>query len=300
MIHMNKPFCGLAIDMGSGLGNALQHARGKNATSKDLFLFKKIITKNLSPFASTVLVDAHYGRDLLPYIDKNCTPMLAYEADVYHITEDRITVLPDNLKISDYGDLGVQSLKFFLYYAPCDRPEINTKKQELVKDIGRQCRQYNIQFLFEPIVYDPHIADTNTPAFIDKKPHLVTQATATFSHPDFCIDILKLEVPVHFSRMQDWRINTHMYHQTKDIFMRVMEVANNIPIVYLSAGVSFEAFTSSLEFACHANINFKGFMCGRGIWSDAIRVFGTYGESACIDWVNTTGVKRLQILRDIL
>ena len=56
---------------------------------------------------------------------------MAFEADVYHISdEDRITKLPDNIKVSDFSRLGYKVLKFFMYYAPNDNIEINEQIHE--------------------------------------------------------------------------------------------------------------------------------------------------------------------------
>ena len=97
-----QPICGIAVDMGSGLGAALRDARGDAAQDDDLFTFKRIVADTMSRAATTLLVDAEYGPDLLSTIHAPCLPILAYEADVYRIAEeDRITVLPDSLE--DFG-----------------------------------------------------------------------------------------------------------------------------------------------------------------------------------------------------
>ena len=155
MTFSEGPVFGVAVDQGSGLEAMLREGRGTQARDDDLFTFKRIVVETLSPYASTVLVDAALGRELLPSYDATCTKMLAYEADVYHIAdEDRITKLPENLKVSDYPGLGVPILKFFLYYGPNDPSELNQRKADLVAKIGAECRAQGVTFLFEPIVYD--------------------------------------------------------------------------------------------------------------------------------------------------
>ena len=37
-------------------------------------------------------------------------------------------------------------------------------------------------------------------------------------------------------------------------------------------------------------------MCGRAIWSEAIKVFGEQGEEGLNSWLNTTGQNRLNEL----
>ena len=285
---------GVAVDQGSGLASALKTARGTSAQPDDLFTFKRLLTTYLSPHASSVLVDAAFGRDLLPHIHTDCQPMLAYEADVYHISDtDRITVLPDNLKVADYPELGVKTLKFFMYYAPYDKEEIVRKKQHIVRKIGEQCVQHNIQFLFEPIVYDPKIADESSKTYFQARPNLVTTAIQHFRSPEYHIDILKVEPPVHFAHLDD-------VNYAKDAFMRVSDTAGDIPLVYLSAGVSFDTFAQGLEFVKSAQIPFRGFVCGRAIWSELVSVFGEQDIEGAEHWVQTEGVCRLQTLKDII
>ena len=91
-----------------------------------------------------------FGRDLLAHFHPGCRKLLAYEADVYlSSAEDRITLLPDNLQIADYRELGVARLKFFLYYAPRSDGEVNERKRALVRDIGAQCIEHGIEFLMD-------------------------------------------------------------------------------------------------------------------------------------------------------
>jgi len=162
--NKQRTFHGVAIDAGSGLEATLRTARGAKATASDLANFKRCVLEVLGSGASTALVDAQLGAQLLPSYPKDCAPMLAYEADVYHISdEDRITVLPEHLKPSDYADLGVKQLKFFIYYAPDDNPALNARKQELVADIGQQCKDLNLTYLMEPLVYHPRLQHSFSP-----------------------------------------------------------------------------------------------------------------------------------------
>jgi len=297
MTLLNGPVFGVAVDQGSGLGAALRDGRGEQARDDDLLTFKRIVVETLSPTASTVLVDAALGRDLLPAYDPSCVRMLAYEADVYHITdEDRITKLPDNLSVSDYPGLGVQVLKFFLYYGPNDPAELNQRKADLVAQIGAECRAQGVTFLFEPIVYDRAIPDGASVEYARAKPALVRAATKRFAAPRFNIDLLKVEIPVSFTHVG----TTMTKAQAMAAFHDAAAAAGDIPLLYLSAGVTFEQFRDALKLSCDAGVNAKGFMCGRAIWSDAIGIFGAEGPAAMERWMTTTGRDRLEQLKDAI
>ena len=297
MTLLDGPVFGVAVDQGSGLEAALREGRGAEACDDDLLTFKRIVVETLSPDASTVLVDAALGRVLLPAYDPACVKMLAYEADVYHIAdEDRITKLPEDLTVSDFPGLGVPVLKFFLYYGPNDPAELNHRKTDLVATIGAECRRQGVTFLFEPIVYDRTIPDGNSAEYALAKPDLVRAATERFAAPEFNIDILKVEIPVSLSHVG----STMTEARAKSAFQDAATAAGDIPLLYLSAGVTFEQFRDGLKMARDAGVNAKGFMCGRAIWSDAIGIFGAEGPAAARYWMETTGRDRLAQLKDAI
>ncbi|MCP4314947.1 MAG: tagatose 1,6-diphosphate aldolase [Hyphomicrobiales bacterium] len=296
-----SPIYGVAVDQGSGLKAAIAEARGADSQESDIFTFKKAVVECLSPEASVLLVDAEYGRQLLPHFDPACEKLLAYEADVYHInTSERITALPDNLSVADYARLGVRRLKFFLYYGPRCSEATNDKKHALVRDIGSQCAEHGIEFLFEPIVYDDEIDDASSLAFATLKPELVMEATRTFAHPDFKIDVLKVEIPVNLAFVAGFGTGEFSRDQVLEAFRYTAAVADGIPLVYLSAGVSFDWFEQSLELARESGVEAAGFMCGRAIWSDAIIEFDEGGENRLVDWLSGEGCNRLKRLKAAL
>lgn len=288
---------GVAVDQGSGLKAALKEARGVDARNDDLLDFKRITVEALSPYATTMLVDAALGRELLPSYHSDCVRMLAYEADVYHISDDdRITKLPDNLSVADYPGLDAKVLKFFLYYGPNDPEELNDRKAELVAKIGAECRAAGVTFLFEPIVYDRAIPDGTSAEYARAKPGLVAAATKTFAAPRFQIDLLKVEIPITMSHLG----TTMPEADALKAFQSAATAAGDIPILYLSAGVTFEQFRDALTLSRKAGVAAKGFMCGRAIWSDAIAVFGSDGPSAMARWMGSTGRDRLEQLKEAM
>lgn len=294
-----RPIRGVAVDQGSGLGEMLRKARGPNAQQDDLLLFKRMVVEQLSADASTVLVDANFGRELLPSIAPNCEKMLAFEADVYRITgEDRMTVLPENLKVADYVGLGVQVLKFFLYFEPNDQGAINERKFDLVRKISAECRQHGIRFLFEPIVFDRRIPDESSAEFAMLKPDLVTEATRLFAAPEFGIDFLKVEHPVNLAHVEGFGTPTMTRAEADAALRRAAEAAGDIPLLYLSAGVTFEQFEGALKMAKASGARFAGFMCGRAIWHDAISIFGKDGPGAAEAWLADEGRSRLARLSE--
>ena len=291
---------GVAVDQGSGLGDAIRAARGPAAADGDLFTFKQAVVAVMSREASVVLVDASFGPQLLGGFAAGCEPQMAFEADVYRISStDRMTLLPDQLSVGDLPAMGVRRLKFFTYFSPRGEAGINRRKADLVTWLGGQCKVFGLEFLFEPLVYDDGCPDQSSHAFALLKPGLVAEAARYFSDPRFGIDVLKLEVPVNLefvAGIGGGRPPAHSYSEALACFRRIGE-ATGLPVVYLSAGVSFDTFRRSLMMAREAGASFAGFMCGRAIWSDAIGVFGHAGEPGLVRWLDSTGLSRLRALK---
>lgn len=290
---MDRPIHGVAVDAGSGLAAAIRAARGSRAQDDDLYRFKRAVLTTLGPHASTLLVDATNGPRLLGDYPPDCAPMIAYEADVYRISDaDRITVLPDNLSVSDYPGLGVQFLKFFLWFAPDDDPALNARKCNLVERVGADCAAQGVSFLMEPLVYHPAIA-AGTAAFAAIKPDLVRRTVEVFSQERFKVDTLKIEVPVDLGFVAGWGYPQRTKEEAMASFRSATSAARGLRVVFLSAGVPFEQYEAALMLARESGARFDGFMCGRAIWSEAVGIFGSDGEDAMIDWLMTTGRARL-------
>jgi tagatose 1,6-diphosphate aldolase len=290
---------GVAIDQGSGLGEAIARARNGDARPDDLFTFKRAVVEVLSPEASVILVDAEFGERLLPSISRGCDAQLAFEADVYRISSvDRITRLPEHLRVGDLPAMGVHRLKFFMHYAPRGDRAINVRKHELVRRLGAECADHGLEFLFEPLVYDEAVADQAGADFAALKPLLVCDAAKRFSDPSFGVDVLKLEIPVNLEFVAGVGEQPPVYSldEAHGHFQQVGR-STSLPVVYLSAGVSFERFRQSLTMARQCGARFSGFMCGRAIWSDAIAVFGARGEAGLRAWLGETGLTRLRELK---
>ncbi len=293
---MEKIIHGVAVDAGSGLEAAIRKARGGNSTGSDLLTFKRAVLEVLGTDASTVLVDAACGSDLVNHYPDNCAPMIAYEADVYHISDDdRITVLPDTLSYADYGPLGVSQLKFFMYYAPDDDAALNARKQALVATVGQGCRENDLRYLMEPLVYHPTV-EPGTAEYAALKPDLVRRSTQVFADPKFQADVLKVEIPVDLNFVEGFGEPLMTRQAALQAFRDAAEPAAEHELVYLSAGVAFEWFEASLQMAREAGVCFNGFMCGRAIWADSIEVFGKSGETGLRDWLAGTGRTRLRRL----
>jgi tagatose 1,6-diphosphate aldolase len=65
------------------------------------------------------------------------------------------------------------------------------------------------------------------------------------------------------------------------------------PFIYLSAGVSNEEFTETLELTGESGVKFAGVLCGRATWKDGIAVYAKQGAGAFRQWLDTKGVENI-------
>jgi tagatose 1,6-diphosphate aldolase len=118
-----------------------------------------------------------------------------------------------------------------------------------------------------------------------------------FSKPQYGVDVLKVEVPVNMAFVKGARSSkgesVYSREEAKEHFRRAASMAKK-PFIYLSAGVSNETFTETLDLASETGVNFSGVLCGRATWKDAIPVYGKHGVKALEDWLNDQGVKNIK------
>ena len=117
-----------------------------------------------------------------------------------------------------------------------------------------------------------------------------------FSKPQYGVDVLKVEVPVNMAYVAGSKAckgeSAYTRDQAKDLFRKAAAVAKK-PFIYLSAGVSNDVFSETLELAGESGTNFSGVLCGRATWKEGIPVYAKQGAKALEDWLNDQGVKNI-------
>ena len=175
-----------------------------------------------------------------------------------------------------------------MYFAPDADESLNRRKLDRIAGIGQACREHDLRFLLEPLVYDPGL-QPGTSAFAAAKPNLVRRATAAFADDSLCADVLKVEVPVDLDFVEGFGVPQMTRAEALEAMVACCNAAGGRDVVYLSAGVPFERFEASLLMAGEAGVKLAGFMCGRALWSDAVGIFGAGGEEALRAWLRDTG-----------
>jgi tagatose 1,6-diphosphate aldolase len=295
-----------AMDQRGSLKSAIAKDKGidkKAVTQAMMEEFKGAVTRVLTPHASAILLDPEYGLSAAKQRSKNAGLLLAYENSGYDNTRPgRLPDLLDHYSVRRLVADGADCIKILLYYTPFDSTEINDAKHAWVERIGAECTAADVPFFLELVGYEEG-ADEKGPAFAKKKPECVIRSMAEFSNPVYAVDVLKVEVPVNMAFVKGTRTckgdSVYTRDEAKDHFRKAAAAAKR-PFIYLSAGVSNETFTETLELAAESGVNFSGVLCGRATWKDAIPVYGMYGVKALEEWLGDQGVKNIKNVNSCL
>ena len=289
-----------AMDQRGSLRSAIAKDKGidkKGVTQEMMEEFKGAVTRVLTPHASAILLDPEYGLTAAKQRSKNAGLLLAYENSGYDNTRPgRLPDLLDHYSVRRLVADGADCIKILLYYTPFDPAEINDRKHAWVERIGAECTAADAPFFLELVGYEEGL-DEKGFEFAKKKPDCVIRSIEEFSKPQYAVDVLKVEVPVTMAFVKGTRAckgeSAYSREEAKDCF-RKAAAASKKPFIYLSAGVSNETFTETLELAAESGVNFSGVLCGRATWKDAIPVYGKHGVKALEEWLNDQGVKNIE------
>jgi tagatose 1,6-diphosphate aldolase len=294
----------LAIDQRGSLKKMLAQAAGKPSNETDIVEFKKLISSELTPYASAILLDPEYG---LPAADKraaNAGLLIAYEKTGYDTTEPgRMPDLLADWSALKLKEAGADAVKFMLYYDVDEPEEINRKKQAFVERVGAESAAAGLPFFLELMSYDAKIADTKSKEYAAVKPHKVNAMIKEFAKDRYLVDVLKVEVPVNMAYVAGYSgENEAVYskEEAAEYFKEQTKATNNVPFIFLSAGVSAELFQETLKFAAAAGSSFNGVLCGRATWRGAIEPFAKEGKEAGKQWLDDQGRKNIEELNDVL
>ncbi len=289
-----------AMDQRGSLKSAIAKEKGvdkKAVTNEMMAEFKEAVVRVLTPYASAILLDPEYGLSAAKKRAKNAGLLLAYEKSGYDNTQPgRLPDLLDHWSVRRLVAAGADCMKILLYYTPFDPPDVNETKHAWVERIGAECVAADVPFFLEFVGYEGDL-DEKGMEFARKKPEVVIKSMEEFSKPQYGVDVMKVEVPVTMAFVKGARSSkgqsVYTREEAKEYFRKAAAVAKK-PFIYLSAGVSNETFSETLELAAESGVNFSGVLCGRATWKDGIPVYGKQGIKALEDWLADQGVKNIQ------
>lgn len=264
-----------------------------DASNPEQVSYEKVVERKvelcscLAECSSAILLDPIYGaaqcvsHGVLP---SSTGLLVSIEATGYSGDRDRRqTRLLDSWSVDKIKRMGASAAKILVYYRP-DSEQLASQQLSIVDTVARECIDYDIPFLVEPISYPVGSEIDNPEEFAARKGELVVRTAREMT--SLPIDVLKAEFPADPRHKQDRAELAELCRQ--------LDEASRVPWVVLSAGVDFEVFCQQVEIACEAGAS--GFLGGRAIWQEAMDIKDT---SERVRYLSTVGVDRMKRLTEI-
>ena len=286
----------LAIDQ----RGALKRLLGEGAKTEDLEQFKVHVSEELTPYASSILLDPEYGLPATKVRAKNAGLLLAYEKTGYDASEPgRIPDLLNVWSVKRLKEAGADAVKLLVYVDIDEDKAINDQKEAFVERVGAECVAEGLPLFLEIVSYDANNADSGSEEYAKVKAHKVNEAMKKYSEPRFNVDVLKVEVPVNMNYVEGFGEKALFTKEEAAQAFKEQAASTNLPYIYLSAGVSAELFQKTLYFAKESGSTFNGVLCGRATWRGATDHFAE-GDAAVQEWFRTEGKNNIESLNKVL
>jgi len=242
----------VAVDQREALRGMFAAHQTTLVTDTQLTQFKVDVARELSPFASALLVDQEFGVDAI--IDQkalvdSCGLIAAADLLVGPpggaATDTAIDPDVDPLRMRDIGSVG---LKFLVLWRNDESPDVRAK---LIDDFNKLCEVSGLPSIIEVIVKPP--MDSSRSFNREEELIIAAREAATWKP-----DLYKAEVPFHGEG--DLNLVTKNAE-------RISEAIAS-PWVVLSNGVKQPFFNDAVK-AC-AMGGASGFLAGRAVWADIV------------------------------
>ncbi|VTY23311.1 tagatose-bisphosphate aldolase [Streptococcus anginosus] len=286
----------LAIDQ----RGALRRMLGEDTPVEQLETFKVLVSKYLTKYASSILLDPELGWKAAEARDKNAGLLVAYEKTGYDKTvPGRYPDLVENISVQRLKANGADAVKVLLYIDVDEDRTVNDVKEAFIERIASECKAEDMPFFLELVSYDAKVTDEKEYAKL--KPRKVIEAMKLYSQERFGVDVLKVEVPVNMKYVEGFAENEVLYTKEEAAaFYKEQSDATSLPFIFLSAGVSAQLFQDTLHFAKESGSTFNGVLCGRATWTGATKAYQEGGEAATIKWLETIGKQNIVELDAVL
>ncbi|MGW6663936.1 MULTISPECIES: tagatose-bisphosphate aldolase [Peribacillus] len=292
----------LAIDQRGSLKKMIASGDANLVGDDGIIRFKELVSEELTPFATAILLDPEYGLPAAKVRDKNAGLLVAYEKTGYDASE--VGRLPDLLpecSVQRLKEAGADAIKFLLYYDVDEEEKINNYKHVYMERVGSECAAEDLPFFLEIVTYDAENNDVKSKEYAKVKPNKVIRAMKEFSKPQYQVDVLKVEVPIDMNFVEGYAEGETVYSKEEAAFLfKEQSEATELPFIFLSAGVSAKLFQETLKFARESGSTFNGVLCGRATWKDGVASFAISGEQAGRAWLQDTGKRNIEELNVVL
>jgi sulfofructosephosphate aldolase len=266
----------VAVDQREALRGMFAAHQSTPVPDSQLTQFKVDVARELSPFASALLVDQEFGIDAIidqKALQGNCGLIAAVDLLVGPAggaaTDTAVDPDVDPIRMRDIGSVG---LKFLVLWRNDESPD---SRAQLVEEFNKLCQISGLPSIIEIIVKPP----TDTSRSFNREEELIIAAREAAAWKP---DLYKAEVPFHGEG--DLSLVTKNAE-------RISEAIGS-PWVVLSNGVKQPFFNDAVK-ACAIG-GASGFLAGRAVWADIV------GSPDIPKALRDVSIPRLQQLAEIV
>jgi sulfofructosephosphate aldolase len=242
----------VAVDQREALRGMFAPHQSTPVTDSQLTQFKVDVARELSPYASALLVDQEFGIDAIvdqKALKGNCGLIAAADLLVGPpggaATDTAVDPDVDPIRMRDINSVG---LKFLVLWRNDESPDVRAK---LVAEFNKLCQISGLPSIIEIIVKPP----TDSSRSFDREEELIIAAREAATWKP---DLYKAEVPFHGEGDQS------LITRNAE---RISEAIGS-PWVVLSNGVKQPFFNDAVK-ACAIG-GASGFLAGRAVWADIV------------------------------
>ncbi len=266
----------VAVDQREALRGMFAAHQSTPVPDSQLTQFKVDVARELSPFASALLVDQEFGIDAIinqKALTGGCGLIAAADLLVGPpggaATDTAIDPDVDPIRMRDIGSVG---LKFLILWRNDESPDV---RAQLVEDFNKLCKVSGLPSIIEIIVKAP--IDTSKSFNREEELIIAAKEAATWKP-----DLYKAEVPFHGEG--------DLSAITKNA-ERISEAIGS-PWVVLSNGVKQPFFNDAVK-ACAIG-GASGFLAGRAVWADIV------GSADIPKALREVSIPRLKALAEVV
>ena len=266
----------VAVDQREALRGMFAAHQSTPVPDSQLTQFKVDVARELSPFASALLVDQEFGIDAIinqKALRGSCGLIAAADLLVGPpggaATDTAIDPDVDPLRMRDIGSVG---LKFLILWRNDESPDV---RANLVEEFNKLCGSSGLPSIIEIIVKPP----TDSSRSFNREEELILAAKEAAAWKP---DLYKAEVPFHGEG--------DLSAITKNA-ERISEAIGS-PWVVLSNGVKQPFFKDAVK-ACAIG-GASGFLAGRAVWADIV------GSSDIPKALREVSIPRLEALAEVV
>jgi tagatose 1,6-diphosphate aldolase len=242
---------------------------------------KTLLTRVLAPHASAVLLDPVWTHPhALRYVPGRVgllSTLEGYDFDL--VAGERRSHPIRHWSVAKIRSSGAQGVKVLAWHRPDVSPETAAHQDAFVEAIGAACREHDLPYVLELLIYPFEGEDPDSVDYARAKPERVLASVRHFADERFGVDLLKLEFPADLKRTREYAAGAFDGVARESAYgldevraaLHELNASTHVPWVLLSAGVGPDEFEANLALAFAAGAS--GFLAGRAVWLDALDVY---------------------------